>query len=178
MGLRSVKGVDEVGGGGEMDDFTLGMIAAEGCFYVGVTKQRDYEHNIRPHVKFSLSMVEEQIVQHMKQETGLGRLKQKHTQQEGHRDQVAWSIQSASECREMARLLDGHIGEGHPFKRTRKYKAYNSWKSALNIISSGKHLTEQGIIEMVRIRDRTNINSGQNHSVTMENVREIINGGG
>ena len=122
-------------------DWVVGFVDGEGCFFVGVQRN--------PTVKIGYQVIPEfRVVQHMrdldvlhglKKFFGFGRVCRNHD------ERWEFRVRRLEHLREVARFFSEH-----PLKTKKRIDA-SKFKDVLRMMEDGRHLTEPGLSEIVKL---------------------------
>ncbi len=122
-------------------DWVVGFVDGEGCFFVGVQRN--------PTVKIGYQVIPEfRVVQHardldilhaLKRFFGFGRVCR------NHEERWEFRVRRLEHLREVARFFSEH-----PL-RTKKRVDASKFKDVLRMMEDGRHLTESGLNEIVKL---------------------------
>ena len=138
-----------------INDFLLGVIASEGCFYVSVSERGDYKTGIRAHAGFTLNMAvrDAWLVREVYDILAVGSCRDVQFDKEAVSDQTRLHIQAIDDLLEFRDAIDESFDSAHPFTNTSKYRAYEIWSDVLDIIAAGNHTERDKIVEILDKRD-------------------------
>ncbi len=130
-------------------DWVVGFVDGEGCFFVGVQRN--------PTVKIGFQVIPEfRVVQHkrdldvlhgLKSFFGFGRVCQNHD------DRWEYRVRRLEQLRTIADFF-----ARHPL-RTKKRVDHHKFSDVLRLMEEGRHLTNDGLDEIVRIASAMNTGS-------------------
>ena len=122
-------------------DWVVGFVDGEGCFFVGVQRN--------PTVKIGYQVIPEfRVVQHardldvlhaLKRFFGFGRVCRNHD------ERWEFRVRRLEHLREVARFFSEHS------LRTKKRVDASKFKDVLRMMEDGRHLTESGLNEIVKL---------------------------
>ena len=152
--------------------YTLGLIAGEGSFFIEFSVDSRYSHGVWCGPKFSMTMgafaremLEEQCAMY-----GLGTVNE-HTQNPS----FSWVLSSREDCHALKHLIDEYLEryEKPGFVSSPKYRAYQQWCEALEMLQPGKRLTASEVIKVAEIRDGINRVEAQTR-LSLDQIKEVV----
>ena len=150
--------------------YTMGLVAGEGSFFVTFNRDDRYTHDIYYGPKMAISMgeKEQELLENQCQLYGLGTV---NTTMKGYQ----WVISSRAECRELIELIDQYLNQNPSteFLSAAKHDAYESWRSALELLRPGRQLTADEVIKLAELRDEINYVPAAN-SISTEEIKTIV----
>ena len=150
--------------------YTMGLIAGEGSFFVTFNRDDRYSRDVYYGPKMAISMgeKEQELLENQCQLYGLGTV---NTTMKGYQ----WVISSRAECRELIELIDQYLNQNPSteFLSAAKHDAYESWRSALELLRPGRQLTADEVIKLAELRDEINYVPAAN-SISTEEIKTIV----
>jgi len=166
-------------------DYVLGFVEGEGCFSITIGKNIDRRPRlgkwkakkknpflfvVKP--TFRVTNVETNInlLHNLKDIFGCGSI---YTQKRGEKNHSVSNV-SYFYTRSLAEALKVKEYFSVLTFQTSKGKDFVLWCKCLDIISSGRHLTKEGLLEICRLRDQMNYRPTKNKWTT-EEIERILN---
>jgi len=154
--------------------FALGFIAGEGSFSAKVQKRpsKDIPVRVVPCFEMHLQERELQTAKSLADELPLD----VSVYEKQNTGGVGGSVQIyAGGYTKLDSLIEWIDNTNCPsFKQSNKYKSYKKFKQIIQLMKQGKHKEEQGIIEIMEIRDSMN-GAGGKGKLSSKQVRQMIN---
>ena len=145
-------------------DWVVGFVDGEGCFFVGVQRN--------PTVKIGYQVIPEfRVVQHMrdidvlhalKRFFGFGRVCRNHD------ERWEFRVRRLEHLREVARFFSEH-----PLKTKKRIDA-SKFKDVLRMMEEGRHSTESGLNEIVKLAASMNTGSRPRLAVLLEGDEDRV----
>ncbi len=126
--------------------YLAGFADGEGSFNVSLRPRKDYRNKWKVSLSFNVSQKEKVILALFKRHLGCGTLRQR---KDGVWYFEVTNINSLSE-----KVVP--FFEKYRFLSQRKKKAFSKFKKILELVKEGKHLTKEGIEEIVKLREEIN----------------------
>ena len=126
--------------------YLAGFADGEGSFNVSLRPRKDYRNKWKVSLSFNVSQKEKVILALFKRYLGCGTLRQR---KDGVWYFEVTNINSLSE-----KVVP--FFEKYRFLSQRKKKAFSKFKKILELVKEGKHLTKEGIEEIVKLREEIN----------------------
>ena len=126
--------------------YLAGFADGEGSFNVSLRPRKDYRNKWKVRLSFNVSQKEKVILALFKRHLGCGTLRQR---KDGVWYFEVTNINSLSE-----KVVP--FFEKYRFLSQRKKKAFSKFKKILELVKEGKHLTKEGIEEIVKLREEIN----------------------
>ena len=150
--------------------YTMGLIAGESSFFITFSRDDRYRYDVYYGPKMAISMgeKEQELLENQCQLYGLGTV---NTTMKGYQ----WVISSRAECRELIELIDQYLNQNPSteFLSAAKHDAYESWRSALELLRPGRQLTADEVIKLAELRDEINYVPAAN-SISTEEIKTIV----
>jgi len=136
------------------DDYIVGLVDGEGCFYVNVRPKRP--HTRKPHVEthfyVKLAGEDRHLLEEVKDAFGCGGIYIQRDSRKNHRVCYRYEVNSRKD-------IQGAIipfFKKHPL-HSQKKNDFNAFCEVAKIIEAGRHKTPEGLESVQRIKDRMNI---------------------
>ena len=132
----------------ELDaQWIVGFADGEGCFHVGINKHPDMKTGYQVHPEFTVVQHERdvQVLHALKRFFGCGVVRKNHG------DRMAYRVRSIDHL--LTTICPFFLK--HPLK-TKKNVDFRKFRKILLLMEKGRHLEEEGIEEIRRIRDQMN----------------------
>ena len=154
--------------------FALGFISGEGSFSAKVQKKPSNDIPVRvvPCFEMHLQERERQTAKSLANELPLD----VSVYEKQNTDGVGGSVQIyAGGYTKLDSLIEWiDSANCSSFEKSNKYKSYKKFKQIIQLMKEGKHKEEQGIIEIMKIRDSMN-GAGGKDKLSSDEVRKMIN---
>ena len=143
--------------------WVVGFVDGEGCFYVGVSRNRIMKtgYQVLPEFRIVQHERDIQVLYALKKFFGCGVVRKNHD------DRYELRIRKR-DC--LKRVVE--FFEKHPLK-TKKNVDFKKFRRILLLMDRGEHLTKEGLVKILEIA--IEMNTG-NHERLLETLREIRRG--
>ncbi len=138
-----------------------GFVDGEGNFSIGVFRQKEKRLGYSVHVIFAIGQAEREILELTKTVLGCGIVspcKSYHKDRSVRKPFFQLRVQDAKDC--LCKLV--------PFfdkyeLLTKKKKDYLLWKTVVQMVSRGEHLTRMGLVKIIEIKKEMEKGRGKGH---------------
>ena len=142
-------------------DWVVGFVDGEGCFYVGINRNRTMKtgYQVLPEFRIVQHKRDIQVLYALKKFFGCGVVRKNHD------DRYELRIRKRSCLKKVIEFF-----EKHPLK-TKKNVDFKKFRRIILKMERGEHLTKDGLIEIIKIAMK--MNTG-NHERLRETLKEIL----
>ncbi|KKU98534.1 MAG: LAGLIDADG homing endonuclease [Candidatus Jorgensenbacteria bacterium GW2011_GWC1_48_8] len=140
--------------------YVSGFVDGEGSFNISLRKKSDYKTGWQPVLSFNVSQRERTILALMKQHFGVGIIKQRKD------GLYSYDVANPNALNEVIIPFFTRYG----FLSQTKKKNFSLFKKAVGLMANKKHLTKDGLDELLEIREKINIGAGRTRKYTKKDV--------
>lgn len=142
--------------------YFAGFVDGEGSFNISLRRKSDYRQKWQPVLSFNVSQREKTILTLMKRYFGCGIIKQ--------RNDGLYSFDVTNPNALQEKIVP--FFARYNFLSSTKKRNFSLFKKAVWIMYNKKHLTKDGLLEIVKIREKLNFGRGRKRKYTLGNVLE------
>jgi hypothetical protein len=142
--------------------YFAGFVDGEGSFNVSLRKREDHQMGWQVVLTFNVSQRESYILAQLKKLMGCGRLQ---SRKDGVHYYVVSNPRSITE-----RVIP--FFDRFPFLSQKKQRDFSIFKSITKLVMEKKHLTKDGLQEIVELREKINEGKGRKRKYTKKDVEK------
>ncbi len=157
------------------DNWLLGFIEGEGCFMIGVVKNKNYRLGINFSPYFQISLVETDVnaLIKIKNHLGFGTIQKQYLKRirgKNHQDAYRLYVIGLNNCLKLKERLIKLKWYA------KKEKDFKKWCKFLEIMENKQHLTKRGIIKVLKLRDLMNVRASRRKEYyDINKIMKIVN---
>ncbi|XQT34484.1 homing endonuclease, laglidadg/hnh [Thermotoga neapolitana DSM 4359] len=144
-------------------DWVVGFVDGEGCFYVGVSRNRTMKtgYQVLPEFRIVQHKRDIQVLYALRKFFGCGVVRKNHD------DRYELRIRKRSCLKKVVEFF-----EKHPLK-TKKNVDFKKFRRILIMMERGEHLTKEGLIKILEIAMEMNTGNHERLKRTLEEIRGL-----
>ncbi len=144
-------------------DWVVGFVDGEGCFYVGVNRNRTMKtgYQVLPEFRIVQHERDIQVLYALKKFFGCGVVRR------NHEDRYELRIRKISCLKRVVEFF-----EKHPLK-TKKNVDFKKFRRIILMMERGEHLTREGLIEILKIAMEMNTGDHERLRRTLEEIQGL-----
>ena len=144
--------------------YIAGFVDGEGSFVVSFRRRVDHRITWQTSLAFNTAQRDKTVLALMKHHLGCGRL-------QSRKDGVWYFVVQNPHAIE-ERIIP--FFERFPFLSAKSKRNFSLFKKVVAIISSGKHLSREGLLAIARIREDLNEGRGRKRKYTLSDVQNTL----
>ncbi len=142
--------------------YLSGFVDGEGSFNISFRRKHDYKLNWQPVLSFNVSQRERTILALMKRHFGCGIIKVRKDGLHSY---------DVTNPKMLAEVIVPFFSR-YSFLSQNKKRNFSLFKKAVKLMAEKRHLTPEGLKELVKIREKINQGAGRTRKYTAKDILE------